>query len=266
MVRGKIASESRWLRPLLLAISACGIVMFMALFAASFAKQDQVEAAAQGFIKYQIKTELTERYPGITVNEIPDGLKKLQNKYGAEADRIKVMMDAKLDRVIADAISEYCGDNCESKEERRDSFRKFFESQRESKSDISNKITGFIQGKYTQTLDELRREFRVFSSVNIIAFATVFLALLLKRRARVHLIVPSVLLILAALIAIYCYFFQQNWFFTLLHGSYWGGAYVVYMMIIYGFLLDIIMNRGRFTTFLLNGIGSVIGTVSVSIC
>jgi len=260
--KAKFYFKPFWLRYLLLALSACGIVLFVALFVTSYAKQDQLELAAQGFIQYQIKTELTARYPALVEADIPDHLKKLQDKFSDEANRTKTMMDAKVDQMIADAISNLCGDNCTSKKDRRESFRNLFENKFERTSAASKNMTVFIEGKYMQVLTDLRRDFRVFSSVNIVAFATVFLALLLKYRARTHLIVPSALLILSALIAIYFYLFQQNWLFTILHGNYWGYAYAIYMVIIYGFLLDIIINRGRVTTSLLNGLGGI----NISIC
>ncbi len=254
--------ELKGLRLLLLSLSLIGFIVFGGLFGATYAKQDHLEQAAQGFIKHHIKLELTERYPEVTRVDIPDRLKDLQQKYSDEADRIKVMIDAKVDVIIADAISKLCGDNCDRKEARRESFRDLFEHKFERASQASTKITTFIEGKYTETLSELRRDFRVFSGVNSVAFLTVFLALLFKHRARVHLLLPSTLLILSALISIYFYIFQQNWFFTLLHGSYWGFAYAVYMGVIFIFLLDIVVNKGRVTTTILNGISNV----SVSLC
>lgn len=252
----------QWLRPLLLGLSVCGIMVFIALFAMSYAKQDQLEVAAQGFIKHHIKHELTERYPALADDNTSDLLKNLQEKYSDDADRIKIMLDARVDQIVADAISKLCGDNCAVKNERREKFRALFENRFERASRLSENMTAFIEGKYTQTLEKLRHDFRVFSGINILAFMTVFLALLLKHRARIHLIVPAGLLIMSAFIAIYFYLFQQNWFFTILNGNYWGYSYAIYMAIIYAFLLDIIINRGRITTALMNGISSV----NISIC
>ena len=119
--------ELKGLRLLLLSLSLIGFIVFGGLFGATYAKQDHLEQAAQGFIKHHIKLELTERYPEVTRVDIPDRLKDLQQKYSDEADRIKVMIDAKVDVIIADAISKLCGDNCDRKEARRESFRDLFE-------------------------------------------------------------------------------------------------------------------------------------------
>ena len=54
------------------------------------------------------------------------------------------------------------------------------------------------------------------------------------------------------------YVFEQNWFLTILHGNYTGGCYLAYLLAIFSFLCDIVFNKGRVTTYIINGVASVI--------
>src|SRR5690606_25339731 len=50
------------------------------------------------------------------------------------------------------------------------------------------------------------------------------------------------------------YLFQQNWLHTIVFGQYWGMTYVVYLVTVAAFLSDVVFNRARFTTRILNAL------------
>lgn len=251
-----------WLRQVLVGLSCIGFLLFAALFATTYANKGQLEHVAQSFITSQIKSDLAEKYPTMANGDIPEKLNGIQEKYSNQGDRLKLMMDAKIDMLIADSISNLCGSNCAKKDAWRQSIHELFEKKFERANQASETLKMFIQGKYTETLAKLLQDIRIFSGANTVAFVIVVLVLILKHGARVHLVVPSALLILSALVSIYLYVFQQNWFFTFIHGSYWGYGYALYMAVIFGFLLDIVLNNGRVITGLLNSLGGV----SIPLC
>jgi hypothetical protein len=47
------------------------------------------------------------------------------------------------------------------------------------------------------------------------------------------------------------YLFGQNWFYTIIFNSYMGWSYLVWALILFGFLLDIAINRARVTSIIL---------------
>jgi hypothetical protein len=61
--------------------------------------------------------------------------------------------------------------------------------------------------------------------------------------------------------------FEQYWLLTIIDGSYLGLAYAAYLVVVFLFLCDIALNRGRVTTRLVNGlVDAVGGTLSLVPC
>lgn len=56
------------------------------------------------------------------------------------------------------------------------------------------------------------------------------------------------------------YVFGQDWFYTILYNDYMGAGYLAYVAAIFGFLMDIALNKARVTTEVINGIFNVIGS------
>jgi len=88
-----------------------------------------------------------------------------------------------------------------------------------------------------------------------------------KPQAMAHLFVPGVLLVLATLIASTIYIFGQDWFYTILYNDYMGFGYLVYLSVIFSVLMDIVLNKARVTTEIINGVAQGLGSaLSVSPC
>jgi hypothetical protein len=94
----------------------------------------------------------------------------------------------------------------------------------------------------------------------------VFLLLLvvsyLKPRAIAQLFVPGALLVVATLICSYCYVFEQNWLLTIIYSDYLGFMYLGYLGIVFLFLCDIVLNRARVTTEIVNAILNAVGSAA----
>jgi hypothetical protein len=64
----------------------------------------------------------------------------------------------------------------------------------------------------------------------------------------------------STLLTSYLYLFKQNWFYTILYSEYWGFWYLFYIGIIFLFLCDIIFNKARITTEIVNAILNALGS------
>ena len=128
------------------------------------------------------------------------------------------------------------------------------------------KIIDFSQVKYMEIVNELTQDIRIFMGVNGFVFLIFLLISLLKSKAIVHLFVPGVLLA-STISCSYFYLFEQNWFFTILCNDYTGYTYLSYLVIVFGVLCDIALNRGRITTKILNAFFNAIGnTINAMPC
>lgn len=114
------------------------------------------------------------------------------------------------------------------------------------------KLDQLIQSSYFTVVASLKRDIRVFTATNAAAFLLLVMVSLLKPEALRQLFVPGVLLTVATFVCAYLYVFEQDWLLTLIHGDYLGFAYTAYLGVVFLFLCDIALNRGRVTVQLMN--------------
>ena len=107
---------------------------------------------------------------------------------------------------------------------------------------------------------ELKRDIRIFTASNAAVFILLLLVSFMKPQAMMHLFLPAVLLAVSTLVCSYFYIFEQNWLLTIIHSSYLGFAYLAWLGAAFLFLCDIVFNRGRITTEILNAFFSAIGS------
>lgn len=117
----------------------------------------------------------------------------------------------------------------------------------------NSKLVGLIQSGYLKVVADLKREIRGFTAINAIAFLLLVLASLLKPDAVRELFVPGVLLCVSTLLCACLYVFEQDWLLNMIHGSYVGKIYAVYLGLVFVFLCDIVLNRGRITRVMARG-------------
>src|SRR5262245_46341654 len=136
-------------------------------------------------------------------------------------------------------------------------------SERVSILNASNeRLTSLIQAKYAEVTHDLLREVRIFSAANALVFACLGIVALVRRKAGLQLLAPAFVLVAAAILVACLYLFTQNWLQTVLLGQYVGLWYFPYLGLGVGFLGDVVFNRGRITTTIVNAVSSVLGSAA----
>lgn len=245
-----------WLRWALMVVSAAGILIFSMIMASTFADRAVLEKAAVFAVQKKVQAEVKTNYPNLETEWFLQSAEILRDKFGAKGEAFQKALDAKMDIAIATAISRFCG--CETvSAERQNRVTNFLKRQNIEAVQISEKLGDFIKGKYDATITGLVRDIRIFSSVNIFAFLLIFLLAWVRPTARFHLLLPAGLLLISTVLTICLYVFGQNWFYTLMLGSFWGFTYLAYMGVVLAFTLDISLNHGRITGGILNALSNV---------
>ena len=111
----------------------------------------------------------------------------------------------------------------------------------------NSRLVGVIQAGYFGVVADLKRDIRVFTASNSVAFLLLVLVSFLRPGAVRELFVPGVLLAVSTLLCAYLYVFEQNWLLTLINGSYLGWAYAAWLGVVFLLLCDVWMNRARVT-------------------
>ena len=252
------------LKTSLLIISLIGSLFFGTLFGLTYGVSEGVERAGQNFIKAQIEKEFAERSDEFSQNLIGDKytgklkyLKKLNQK---SIDKTQLYLDAKMPEMITTVIASMCNLDCNEKQEWTESIKTGFEENIEKMGISSSRMSDFIKGKYHETLAGLKLDLRIFLGSNALLFGLVLIISIVKARAVKHLYLPAGLLLISTFISIAIYIFGQNWFFTIIYNDFMGFGYLAYVGTLFAVLCDIIFNKGRVTTTIINFIGNIIGS------
>jgi len=248
-------------------IGIIGLVIFAALFYATYGIPEAVEESAKGFVKRQIEKEVKEKYQEIEASTILDKAFLVAENLGYEEDQIRENIKNKLPEKIAEVIASMCGYDCERKKTLTKSIAAGYLERIADIQIAQQQLGQIIKGKYMEIVGNLRADLRIFLGSNAAMFLILLLISTLKPKAVAHLFLPGIFLLISTIAASAIYIFGQDWFYTILYNEYMGFGYIAYILVIFGFLMDIAFNKARVTTEIINAILNAVGSaVSVFPC
>ena len=220
---------------------------------------DYIEAEAREFIDNSIDIGFEVIQPtegGGALNQLAQSL---YERNQAELEQAKENLRTKVYEQWAAAIAEIRDLDCECREKWEQWFERGLTGQAAALQMANQQIGEFIQASYMDVATSLKADIRIFTASNALAFLLLLLVSFLKPQAITHLFLPGLLLALSTLVCSFFYVFEQNWLLTIIRGDYVGFAYIAWLAVVFGFLLDIAFNRARVTTQILNAIFEMIG-------
>lgn len=252
-------------------IGVIGAAIFIAFFALTYSVPGWVETFAADYIESQAQDRIDTSIDAIRPPDAESALAKLAQsmyeKNEAQIEQLKSNLKNKVHEQWAAALASVRDLDCECREKWEDWFESGFNTNIALLQAANEQVSDFIHSTYMEIATELKQDIRIFTASNAAVFILLLLVSFLKPRAITHLFVPGVLLAVSTLICSYFYIFEQNWLLTIIHSSYLGFAYLAWLGIAFLFLCDIVFNRGRITTQIINGIYSAVGsTFSVVPC
>lgn len=240
-------------------IGTIGLVVFAAGFTATFLSPIHYERLGREFIQTQVEAEAREvlgeasALPGVGV------ARALGEAYGREIDQIRRSLDEGLPERIAAEVARMQDLDCECRELLTGVVRDALESGIARRATAMDRLTAIIRGAYVDVVRELLLDLRIFTGTNAAVLLVLLVVSFVRERAMAHLVLPSVLLLVALLVSSWFYLFEQNWFFTIVSGDYAGLAYTAYLGASFLFLCDIALNKGRVTTVVCNVVLGAVG-------
>ena len=223
-----------------------GVLIFGTLLALLQVSPKTYERSALGFAKTQIQTEMQERYPALTSGKTATALNLLSQSLGKRQEGLQEDVDSDMPDLIARTISAYCGCTDPAKiDARADTIRAGLKDRIAKLGLAQNQITEVIKGKYDQIISALKTDLIIFLVTNIAAFAAVFAVSFVRPEHRGLVVIPGLLLVIAAVAASWIYIAEQDWFYAIIFQDYYGWGYAAVMLVIFGLLVDIILNQAR---------------------
>jgi hypothetical protein len=241
-------------------IGVFGIILFGILFSVTFLSPEKVEESAKGFVKYQIEKEVSEKQQVISGSSVAKAALNIAGKLGFEKQQIQADLENNLPEKIASIIAAACGYDCEKKKSLAQSIASGYMAKIKSIKIAENTVTDVVKGKYLEIVSNLKIDLRIFLGSNLAMFVVLLAVSFIRPKAVKHLYVPGLLLVVATILSSSIYIFGQDWFYTILYNDYMGFGYLGYIAVIFGFLLDIIFNKAKATTEVINGIANVVGS------
>ncbi|MCF6196928.1 MAG: hypothetical protein L3J50_09530 [Emcibacter sp.] len=236
-----------------------GTVIFIPLFVLTFSSPHSIELAGKSFIQWKLTSVTEQKIDAIHIPTTTKFGAYLNKKAGLKLETLKKQLKDELPKILADQIAKMSNLNCECRQKWEGWLAKSLKIKVTTIEKAKVKVAEYSQVKYMAIVTKLTRDVRIFFGVNAIVFLLLLLVSFLKPKAVYHLFVPAVLLMISSIFCSYFYIFEQNWFFTILYDDYMGFAYLGYLTVTFSFLCDIIFNKGRVTTEIMNGISSALG-------
>ena len=259
---------------LLRAFGLFGIILFVPLFMLTFSDPHIVEKSAKGFIEWKLKNELNGKIDSITLPQsktletfLGDRAKDLHQKTDEKLIELKQQLKDNVPAVIAAQIAKMANLNCECRKKWEERLKASLNFEVASLEKAKEKLADFTQAKYMEIVEKLTRDVRIFLGITSLVFIFLLIASFLKPSATEHLFLPGALLLLSTIICSYFYLLEQNWFYTILFNDYTGFGYLVYLLVVFAILCDIVFNKARVTTEIINALANAIGSAfSVAPC
>lgn len=252
-------------------IGMLGSLLFGTAFWFTFGVPGGVEEIAKDFIKERIEQETKEKIESLSLvkknSKLSNIVKRLSKNKEKEIEALKVQLQSKVYEKAALVIAEMRNLNCECRKKYTHSIKEHIELKLFSLQTANEKLANFMKSKYMDVVHNLTNDLRIFTGSNLLIFFILLLVSLSKPTAIKHLFLPGILLVISTLLSSYFYLFEQNWFFTIIYDDFLGFWYLAWIGLIFAVLCDIIFNKARVTTEVINGILNAVGSaLSVAPC
>ena len=237
------------IRKFIIWFSIAGASFFALAFTLSFTSPTLLESAAKTIIHHELERRVTAKLEAIWDSRVGKSLGRMLPSHADEIEKMKKEIEAMVPSVIAQMSDPAC--ECRK---HIDSHIAHLDLKSLPISNIIERAKVLIQAKYMEVVRALTEEFRIFTFANAVVFALLGLIALIFRDAGKQLILPTIILIGAAIVVGFFYIFGQNWIHTIIFSDYVGVGYFSYLGWVVAFLIDIAYNRGRVSIHILNAV------------
>jgi hypothetical protein len=247
-------------RPTVLALSVLGFVLFAGAFAVSFVDSLLVERVAREVVRLEVERRVGHRIDDLSDSGIAALGRRALARAQVDVESTQKALREDIPGKVANVVADMLRADCECRKRLVEHARQSEADRLSSLTQVRERLVGLIEGTYASVTRSLMREFRVFTGSNAIAFALLGVVTLLRRNATLQLALPAVVLAGAVVVTGSLYLFNQNWLHTIVFGEYVGLAYAAYLAGVALLLADVVFNRARITTRMVNVVLQSVGS------
>jgi hypothetical protein len=253
------------MRSLLLMLGLLGTLLFGAAFTLSYANPLLIERAARELVRMEVERRTGEQMDALLDSRIATMAKRQLQRIDADIDRSRQALRNEVPRKVAQVIADMLDADCACRKRLADNAMGAESERLSALTTTRDRLRTLIESTYASVARKLMREFRIFTGSNAAAFALLVLVTLTRRRAGLQLALPAIALIGAVAATSGLYLFKQNWLHTIIFDDYTGFAHMAYLAIVAALLADILLNRGRVTTRIVNAFLRAFGSAASAV-
>lgn len=246
------------MRRFLLILSAIGALVFAGALVVSFTNPLLIERAAREIVRIEVERKTGEQIDALTNSRVAGLAQRALKQTDADIERTRQAIRDEVPQRVANVIANMLKADCECRKRLVRTAEQAENDKLSSLGQVRERLTSLIESAYASVTRNLLREFRIFTGANAVAFLILGLTTVLRRRASLQLALPAALLG-AVVVTGGFYLFAQNWLHTIVFGDYVGLAYGAYLGGVAIGLIDVLVNRARMTTVVVNAVFSVLG-------
>jgi hypothetical protein len=243
----------------LLILSLLGALLFGGTFALSFAEPVLIERAAREVVRIEVERRVGEKVDKLSNARITGLAQRALGRTDEEIARTLEAVRREVPRKVAEIVSGMLDADCECRKRLVEYARNSFTERLISLRQAREALSGLIESAYASVTNGLMRELRIFTASNAVAFALLGLITLIRRGAALQLLLPAVVMVGAVMVTGGLYLFNQDWLHAILFADYVGLAYPVYLACVALLLGDVVLNRARVTTPIVNMLLEAVG-------
>jgi hypothetical protein len=253
------------MRRFILFLSFAGTVLFGGVLALSFLEPVWIERAAREVVRMEVERRIGEKIDDLSGSRLASLARGVLQRTEVDIQSAELAIRQDVPRKVSEVLAGMLDADCACRQRLVEHARRSEAHRLSSLLDVRARLVDLIESAYASVTNDLMRELRIFTASNATAFALLGLVTLLRRRAALQLVLPALVLVGAVAVTASLYLFNQNWLHTIVFGDYVGLAYAAYLSIVALLLADIVLNRARVTTRIVNtlleSMGSAVSAV-----
>jgi ABC-type multidrug transport system fused ATPase/permease subunit len=253
------------MRTIVALISTLGLLLFGSAFVLSFINPGFVESVGRSVVRLEVERRVGEKLGSIEGSKIVSITERICGRNAAEILEIKQKLADGLPQKVAAVAAEMRNLDCPCRKAIERSMTSVFEGRVNDLAHMNERLMLLIRTKHVEVAESLTREFRIFSGANALIFALLGFTLAFRRRATLQLALPTLVLLGASSLVAYLYIFKQDWLHTVVFAEYVGLGYFAYLAAAVAFLADIVFNRARVSTRIVNVSLNLVGAVAKAV-
>lgn len=239
-------------------IALLGCLLFGLVFGLTYLAPERIETMAKAFVVDRVKDEVAGLRESTQGQLLRKAYQVLEKRYEEELAKAETALAEDFPERMATLIGELCQFDCAAKSRLATALRQGLEDQAAALKLAIAQFRRLAQNRYSAILAALITEIRIFTGCNLAIFISLLLASFLAGPRFRFLVLPSLLLLVSTLLAVYFYLFEQNWFYTILFERYLGYGYLGYVGFLFLWLCDIVYLQARVTRAVIDGLASLL--------